>query len=328
MAIVPPTEQKTFWKRAVLASGPWTKRNNKSLTIFGERCARKSSSVQIHAERLAKFWGSSLERIKSQKEIADAQNVSQDAVDLPWPICYSRNKEVSDRFIVYLLVFLGWDAVIVQTLSPLSKRHTFYAIFGDGDVFLPHKLRRVKPAENVTWSQAAGQFAKLAGQRNFPKDKSGNIAWTSVPTLHGDVNWDEVGFYKWDPSQRKLSCGDEDLHVTLASAHIGQDPSRVHLMNNVSYDAATLGVPGLRQIQCKELFSNLCGVAATRLAFMELMQLMDAKFPKVAKSCSSWMRSSCSSCGHLQAAQAQAARGQPLSLSFLCSEHLPPAAQH
>ena len=106
-----------------------------------------------------------------------------------------------------------------------------------------------------------------------------------MPTLHGDVNWDEVGFYKWDPSQRKLSCGDEDLHVTLASAHIGQDPSRVHLMNNVSYDAATLGVPGLQtgQIQCKELFSNLCGVAATRLAFMELMQLMDAKFPKVAK---------------------------------------------
>ena len=83
-------------------------------------------------------------------------------------------------------------------------------------------------------------------QFHFPKDTSGKIAWTRVPTLRDDMNWDEVSFYKWDSIQRKLSCGDGDLHVTLPAAHFGGDASRFHLMNNVSYDAATLGVPGLQ----------------------------------------------------------------------------------
>ena len=87
-------------------------------TILGTlRCARKSSSVQIHTHSLAN-WGSSNERKnKSKNEIADAENVTKNAGDLPWPISYSRNKQVTDSFIVYLLLFLGWNEVIVQNIS-------------------------------------------------------------------------------------------------------------------------------------------------------------------------------------------------------------------
>ena len=100
-------------------------------------------------------------------------------------------------------------------------------------------------------------------------------------SIADDVNWDCVGFYKWECDQRKLSCGDGLVQVVLTEASIGQDARRVHLQHNVAYDTATLGIRGLGsgQLVCKELFMNHSD-PAIRLAFIELVQMMDEKFPK------------------------------------------------
>ena len=242
---------------------------------------------------------------KAKKEITEAANASKSENDLPWPKSYSRNKQVGNDFIVFLLISLGWKESIVETLSPDARRQVFYALFGDEEVFLPHSLRGRSAALGVTWYEAAERFSLMVGNGLFPKDTSGKrIAWANVPTRADDVNWDAVGFYKWECNQRKLSCGNGELQVILTESHIGSDASRVHLMNNVAYDTATLGIPGLKsgQIACREIFNNHTD-ANIRLAFMELIVIMDDKFPKTPE------KKKGGSCR-----AAEAGRGMPLAL--------------
>jgi hypothetical protein len=305
LAIVSPTKQKNIVQTCRAGKRARDEVAQEFEDLF-ETLRDKVEQCPDPSAQVSKLLAFIARKNKSEKVMADAANASKETADLPWPKFYMRNKQVGDKFIVYLLVFLGWAEGTVQNLGPRDKRDVFYAIFGDEDVFLPLSLRG-KQAENVTWSQAAERFAITVGSGPslFPKDRSGmKIAWADVPTIGDDVNWDEVGFYKWEVNQRKLSCGNGDIQVILSHTHfVGADASRVHLLNNVAYDTATMGIPGVQsgQLKCNELFSRH-GDPKIRLAFLQLTSIMDEKFPKTKKH------------GGQSCKAAQAVREQPLAL--------------